>query len=154
MKNLRIAPLLLAALFLIPTMGPAVELRTSASSQDTVLTWLSPAEGEALAKKTGKPILYNFTAEWCGYCRVLDRAVFSNVKHSKRIATSFVTIKVMDRRRETGSNTADVDALQRKYQVRGFPTLVVKKKNGKFDVIPGFAGEDGTVQFLKKNGMK
>jgi thiol:disulfide interchange protein len=118
------------------------------------LVWHEPVKGEVLAKKSGKPILYDFTAEWCGYCRILERTVFSNPKHAKRIAASFVAIRVMDRRREDGKNLPEVDELQRTYGVRGYPTLVVLKTDGTYDVMPGFAGEEGTIRFLKKNGMK
>ena len=41
--------------------------------------WLvSIEEAHALSKKTGKPILANFTgSDWCGWCKKLSAAVFN-----------------------------------------------------------------------------
>jgi thiol:disulfide interchange protein len=144
-----------ARLFLVLLAGLFIAAwALSAAGKTSSITWLTPSKGEALAKKNGKPIFYDFTAEWCGYCRILDRAVFQNPKHAKRIASSFVTIRVLDRQREEGRNKPDVDRVMREFSIRAFPTLAVKQPDGTTDTLMGFAGEQGTIKFLEKNGLK
>lgn len=128
-----------------------------ASSSDplpTTITWLTPTEGEAEAKRTGKPTLIDITAEWCGPCRRLNAEVFEDATHAPRIARAFVTVRALDRRREEGKNPDDVQKVEEKYLNRGFPTVVVVKADGSFDRLVGFNGADAVMEFFKKNGME
>ncbi|HJT22949.1 MAG TPA: thioredoxin fold domain-containing protein, partial [bacterium] len=108
-----------------PTSGttdPAVS--TGITSKPGEITWLEPAEGLKMSKVTGKPILYDFTAHWCGWCKILDAKVFQKPEYAAKINGLFVPVVVMDMRQEQGKNSDDVAALQSKYSVRGYPTLV------------------------------
>ena len=108
------------------------------------------AEGAVQASRaSGKPILYDFTAEWCGPCHVLDAEGWEDPKIAALVNDSFVAARVMDRMREDGRNPAWIDELQRRYSVGAFPTLVVATPDGKaVAVAQGFSGKDSLVQFL------
>jgi hypothetical protein len=60
-----------------------------------------------------------------------------------------VPVVVMDRRSEGGKNSNDVSDLQSRYQIQGFPTLVIRYP-GKIDSkqMVGFRGEDKVMAFL------
>ncbi len=104
-----------------------------------------------MSQATGKPILYDFTAHWCGWCKILDAKVFENPRDAAKINGLFVPVVVMDLRREEGKNPGDVAELQSKYQVRGFPTLVVQyPDNGVSRQMVGFGGEDQVMSFLSQ----
>ncbi len=124
------------------------------ASDPVSITWLTPREGEAEAKRSGKPQLIDITAEWCGPCRRLNAEVFEDPTHASRIAKAFVTVRALDRRREEGKNPDDVDSVERKYLNRGFPTVVVVRPDGSFDRMVGFSGAGAVMEFLEKNGMK
>jgi thiol-disulfide isomerase/thioredoxin len=88
-----------------------------------VLRWRDPEDGFAEAKRTRKPLLLDFTAEWCGWCRKLEADVLSNPEVARYVNQHFIPVKVMDRMNEDHKNTAFVAELQAKFSVRGFPTL-------------------------------
>jgi thiol:disulfide interchange protein len=113
------------------------------------IAWLEPAEGLKLSQATGKPILYDFTAHWCGWCKILDARVFEIADNATKINALYVPVVVMDERQEKGKNTDDVAELQSRYKVRGYPTLVVQYPNsGASRQMVGFAGVEQTMAFL------
>jgi len=134
-----------------PPQPVATAAMTDPTANATEIAWLEPAEGLKKSQATGKPILYDFTAHWCGWCKVLDGQVFQKPDYASKINSRYIPVVVMDMRQEQGRNNDDVAALQSKYQVRGYPTLVVQyPNNGQSRALVGFAGADQTMAFLNQ----
>ncbi len=127
-----------------PEIPPAIPGQYSDSIQ-----WLSVQEGEAQFKESKKCILYDFTAGWCHYCQILEAEVFEVKPVAQFINQYFIPVRVMDRYQEDGKNPPEVAALQSKYSVSGFPTLVVRYPNDQSTQQVGYSGAQGTVQFLR-----
>lgn len=92
------------------------------------------------AKRTGKPIMVDFHATWCGPCKDLDAKTFSNaavIKESKR----WVAVKV------------DVDKepkIAQRYKVQAMPTVAFLKPDGTLaDNFVGFRDATETVKLMK-----
>jgi tetratricopeptide (TPR) repeat protein len=125
-------------------------LKTKIDNVSDLINWRKPAEGLSESLRTQKPILYDISAEWCGVCRMLEKGVFRNTECSAYINRIFVPIRIIDRLKENGENTEEIMALESRYEINGFPSLVVQYP-GKavYKKLAGYYGVNGTTYFLK-----
>ena len=114
-------PIAAAALLL----GRLLVQAPAAAEEETLVSWSRLEFAGGVAKTQHKLILYDFSAAWCGPCHQLDRVAFQDVDIARRINARFVAVRVIDRMQEDGANSKEVEALQRRYAVSAFPTLVV-----------------------------
>lgn len=79
------------------------------------------ADVVAKAEKDAKPIFIDFFTDWCGWCKKLDREVFSDARVAGA-ARSLVAIRV--NAEKGGEKVAE------KYDVQGFPTILFVDGSG------------------------
>ncbi len=102
------------------------------------------------APLSGRLYLYNFTSEHAGPSKQMNQALATNRDLIGMLRASFVPVRVTDRVHEDGKNSTVVTALLKKYQVHGYPTLVVALPDGtpvKHD--SGFRSALATMRFLE-----
>src|SRR5262245_24739094 len=75
------------------------------------------AEVLAKAKAAGKPVFVDFSTEWCGWCKKLDRDTFSRASVAEAMK-ALVCVHV-------DAEKGEGPALAERYHASGFPTLVV-----------------------------
>lgn len=96
--------------------------------------WLTslPA-AQAQAKKENKLVLMDFTgSDWCEWCKKLDADVLSKPEFVSFAKKNLVLVQVdfPAQKEQSAELKAANRALQSKYNVNGYPTLVVIKPDG------------------------
>jgi thiol:disulfide interchange protein len=98
--------------------------RGEAALKATALDFLPLEQALALAKTQGKPVLVDFSAIWCPTCRVLHAEVFTNATVKQAITSGFVLSRV-------DYESPEARTFMQRYDVQGFPTLLVLSAEGK-----------------------
>jgi uncharacterized protein YyaL (SSP411 family) len=97
-------------------------------------SWLtSVPDAKAQAKKENKLVLLDFTgSDWCGWCKKLDAETFSKPAFADYAKKNLVLVEVdfPHAKALSADLKAANKALKEKYEVTGFPTLVVMKPDG------------------------
>jgi thiol:disulfide interchange protein len=96
--------------------------------------WLtSVPDAETKAKAEHKLVFLNFTgSDWCEACKVLDKEVLDNPEFASYASTNLVLVTLdYPVGVKQPKDLADAnDQLQKKYNIEGFPTLIVLKPDG------------------------
>ena len=101
-----------------------------------------------LIQTSGKPVIIDFSAEWCLPCKELDAITFSEPDVIQK-AKDFLTLKAD----LTQYSSPAVEKLREQYQVLGVPTIVFLDRNG--NELPelrqiGFVGPERFLKIMEK----
>ncbi len=112
-----------------------------ANMKPGTVTWNSYETGMGLAARLNKPMLIDFSTEWCGWCKKLEKEVFPTSEFISA-AQSYVCIKVDgDARRD----------LVGKHKVEGYPTTLLLDPTGReLDRIVGYETAKDYAADLRK----
>ncbi len=98
-------------------------------------SWLtSLPDAKAKAEKEQKLLLLDFTgSDWCGWCKKLDAETFSKSEFVEYAKKNLVLVEVdfPAQKPQTDEQKAANKALGAKYEVSGYPTLLLMKPDGK-----------------------
>ncbi len=117
-------------------------------SEMSFITVTSIAQLEPLlqdAKRTGKPVMLDFYADWCITCVELDHVTFADAEVKQALA-NFVRIKV-----DVTANDEDAKALSKSYSVIGPPALIFYNQSGVMQphlMLVGFTGPEDFISHL------
>lgn len=121
-----------------------------------------PAQAEGLwrgwdtglkeANASGKPILVDVYTDWCGWCRRMDRDVYSRADVKEYLGKRFVAIK-LDAEDDGGARYEGKSFTQRtlaaRFRVTGYPTTVFLNSEGEHLAnVPGYIPADRFLLLL------
>ena len=106
------------------------------------VTWHKDIEkAKQLARVSNQPLLLDFYAPWCSYCRRLQKEVYPDPRVLK-ILRKYITVRIDG---EANANLAT------QYHVNAFPTIVILDANGvQHDSLLGFHSAPVLSQKLHK----
>lgn len=116
---------------LILMISMLIPLFMTAADDLTWYTWMD--EAQTAAQKADKPMLLFFTgSDWCGWCKKLVAQVLSQPAFKEYAAEELILVKLdfpksitLDlKQKEHNTNLA------RKFQVQGFPTIILLNAKG------------------------
>jgi protein disulfide-isomerase len=136
------------AAFLLPTFILALACANFLHAAD----WLTNYDQAiAQAQAMHRPILADFTgSDWCVWCMKLEHEVFSQPQFDAWASANVVLLKI-DFPRQTPLDEAAQqmnDALAQKYNIQGFPTVVILKPDGSEKARTGYR-QGGVAAYLK-----
>lgn len=154
--------------------GPTQKVVTEENYKAHAEGWLvNIDEAYELSKKTGKPIMANFTgSDWCGWCKKLKREVFDTEEFKSWAEKNVILVELdFPRRFQLPEKYKQQNqALAQAFKVGGYPTIWVfnlgKDENnqytiaalGKTGYVKGttnfIAGVDKMIEQAANNGTK
>ena len=106
-----------------------------ASASAAELPWLTDLpKAQAQAKQDKKLVMLDFTgSDWCGWCIKLNKEVFSTPEFAEYAKKNVVLVEVDFPRAKKQSDEQKKanEALQQKYKIEGYPTIIVLNSEGK-----------------------
>ncbi|MBW2593680.1 MAG: thioredoxin family protein, partial [Deltaproteobacteria bacterium] len=97
----------------------AIGFSVTAAASEVI--WNDYEKGLALGKSSNKKIMINFWAEWCGYCKKMEKETFREVKVADYLNANFISIRI---------NSDKNKKLARAFKVTGLPVTWFLTENG------------------------
>ncbi len=139
--------------FLIGPLSTHSSTDSHGISTTAGIHWLNDeSEALVLARSEGKPMMVDFTADWCAACKELETFTYSNPAVVD-LSRDFVALLID----ATSDKDPQVKALLEKYKVKGLPTVAFVAPDGTlFDdiTVTGFVDAEEFLSRMKKTQAK
>lgn len=145
---LRLLPILLLAALLAAALP--------AHAAPPAIAWRDWEPGLRSAQQSGRPILVDVYTDWCGWCKRMDRDVYSRADVRAYLSRHFVAIRLdaeaLDPARYDGKSFT-ARSLAAHFRVSGYPTTVFLRSGGEHLVnVPGYVPADRFLLLLRYIG--
>ncbi|MDR0933322.1 MAG: thioredoxin family protein [Victivallales bacterium] len=150
--------LLICLCFFAATPGISEEktVAPAKSEQSGSGTWSEDLKAAtALAKKENKLLFILFTgSDWCGWCKKLNSEVFSSSKFTGWANKNVVLLKAdfPNKIKQSAELSSQNKQLASRYNIKGFPTVVITNADGKEIARTGYqrGGVTPYIKYLNK----
>jgi transglutaminase-like putative cysteine protease/thiol-disulfide isomerase/thioredoxin len=134
----------LLALLLTSVIQAPAQVPNPGSEGKVPLQWLKDySEALKRAEAEKKPVLIDFTTDWCGWSKKMDRETFADSAVQKELRT-FVLIRVNPEASDKNEKISE------SFGVEGYPTLVVANFRGEEIATGGFMDGKEMLEFLRR----
>ena len=144
--------LLRPALVLAAILG-TLALSGSARADGAWMTWNA---GLKRAAEVQRPVLVDVYTDWCGWCKRMDRDVYSRAEIRDYLGRHFVTVRLNAESADPASYAGrqyNGRTLAMKFGISGYPTTVFLRAGGEHLVnVPGYVPADQFLLLLRYIG--
>ena len=110
------------AFLTVAGFAPAQEPAETTAKSKAIRWRKNYTEALQEAARTSRPLLIDFEADWCGWCKKLDRETFGNGDVIRLVEQFFIPIRI---------DTDREPKLSEKFEVKGLPTILLLGPNEK-----------------------
>ena len=114
--------------------------------------WLTWNEGLRRASASRRPVLVDVYTDWCGWCKRMERDVYSRSDVREYLSRKFVTVKLNAESPASGKyegRTLTSRDIAARFRVSGYPTTVFLRPGGDHLVnVPGYVDGDRFLLLL------
>jgi thioredoxin-related protein len=121
-----------------------------AQSENSLPQWHGWEDGVREVQISGKYMLVDVYTDWCGWCKKMDREVYTHPQVQQLLAANFVIIKLNAESTNlitNGTNQYTEQELAKTLDVKGYPTILVYNKQ--FQLVSRFSGYYESSEFIR-----
>ncbi len=110
---------------IIISISPAVNAQS--------VRWWNFNKGLEAAKARKKPVIVSFYADWCQWCKTMDRTTFADRDIIKKLNNDYIAIKIETPKNERLTymgRSYNSESFAHAMGVEGLPTVLFLDKNG------------------------
>jgi thioredoxin-related protein len=116
-------------------------------------SWVSWDAGLQQARQQQRPVLVDVYTQWCGWCKRMDRDVYSREDVRDYLGEKFVTVK-LDAEASEGAKyegrAYTSRTLASQFRITSYPTTLFLKPNGEHLVsVPGYIAPEKFLLLLR-----
>jgi thioredoxin-related protein len=129
------------------------ELKEEKVNNNIKVEWLNYNEGIKRAKELKKSIVMDFYADWCHWCKVMDKETFSDSKVAKILNDKYICIRIYSEDKSLKIKYKKKKMSAQEFSsimgVSGLPTLIFMDSSGTpITKIPGFLNKEVFLPLL------
>lgn len=138
----------LFSISLIPVLffGSTILQPSGTADTDEEITWYTMEEAQKLAAEDGKKVMIYIMAEWCGYCKKMEKEVYPRTEVQKTLDAYYHPVMIdieSDNIIKFNDERMTEQQFARKYRVTGTPTHFFLNSKGEIlGAQPGFIPAD------------